>query len=610
MAVEAPSLEVLQARYEDSEDEEVDLSEQHAPLSGHAAGSAAAAAAAQAAAGVTAAAAPAADAPAAEGGEGGERGGFHYAVDEEEDGYDEEDYEEDWSDDGDVGAALDWAESREGHMAKGHAAQAAFHGAARGPNAGGGAGRHAPGAGGAQLQPRAGGGNLQKLESRFCVRDDPLDGLCGMRLSAAVSNEVRAGAAKVAAARVRAGDKSDRATVEQALDPRTRMVLFKMLNRGVFREIHGCISTGKEANVYHATGGGGPYPDLAIKVYKTSILVFKDRDRYVTGDFRFRSGYCRSNPRKMVWAEKEMRNLSRLRAAGIRAPAPLMLRMHVLVMEFVGDDSVAAPRLKDANLPLQRLCSAYGEMVSILRTLYQRCRLVHADLSEYNILVHRGELVIIDVSQAVDLDHPKALDFLREDAKHVNDFFRRAGVAVLSTRELFDYVVDASITAEMEEEALAALQQLAASRPLARNAEEEVEEAIFAQAFIPRKLEEVAHYERDREALAAGKKVEGLYYQAITGMADDLSGPRAAPMALAQRREKLAESERSSSGSGSGEDGEGRRRERGEPKDKDAEKAARKAHKKETKEANRERRKSKIPKHVKKKHVKKSGKKK
>ena len=46
-----------------------------------------------------------------------------------------------------------------------------------------------------------------------------------------------------------------------------------------------------------------------------------------------------------------MRNLSRQRAAGIRAPAPLLLRMHVLVMEFVGEDSVAAPRLKVGRAP-------------------------------------------------------------------------------------------------------------------------------------------------------------------------------------------------------------------------------------------------------------------
>lgn len=54
-------------------------------------------------------------------------------------------------------------------------------------------------------------------------------------------------------------------------------VLFKLLNRGLFTEIHGCVSTGKEANVYYAAAPEGK--DLAIKVYKTSILVFKDRDR-------------------------------------------------------------------------------------------------------------------------------------------------------------------------------------------------------------------------------------------------------------------------------------------------------------------------------------------
>ncbi|XBI54613.1 hypothetical protein VPH35_036598 [Triticum aestivum] len=108
-----------------------------------------------------------------------------------------------------------------------------------------------------------------------------------------------------------------RVTPLEAIDPRTRMVLFKMLNRGDFNNINGCISTGKEANVYHATKIDGQ--ELAIKVYKTSVPVFKDRDRYVQGDYRFRYGYCKHNPRKMVktWAEKEMRNLKRVRAAKI-----------------------------------------------------------------------------------------------------------------------------------------------------------------------------------------------------------------------------------------------------------------------------------------------------
>merc|ERR1719334_2832291 len=67
----------------------------------------------------------------------------------------------------------------------------------------------------------------------------------------------------------RVRDKADRATVEQVMDPRTRMILFKLLNRGFISEISGCISTGKEANVYYATGGVESEQDLAIKIYKT-----------------------------------------------------------------------------------------------------------------------------------------------------------------------------------------------------------------------------------------------------------------------------------------------------------------------------------------------------
>lgn len=612
---------------------------------------------------------------------------------------DEEDYDEDEEDDEDdeekMAAAMEWADMRENLAARG-THTTAFHGVGYRPNAQ--ANRAST-----LLQPRT--NNMQKLDSHFHggvytsrtrgsgynvasaadVYDDPMDAFGGhaSRVHASVGNDIRAHEAREAQARQRVTvDKSDRATVEQALDPRTRMVLFKMLNKGIFSEINGCVSTGKEANVYHASGGDGT--DLAIKVYKTSILVFKDRDRYVSGDFRFRFGYCKSNPRKMVkmWAEKEMRNLARLRAAGIRAPAPVLLRMHVLVMEFIGTEGVAAPRLRDANLPPTRMRGAYTEMVCIIRTLYQKCRLVHADLSEYNILYHEGEIHIIDVSQAVDLDHPKALDFLKEDIKHVNDFFRRKGVATLTVRELFEFTVDPTITDDTLDTALDRLMEIAASRPIG-SAEDEVAEAVFAQAFIPKRLDEVIHYERDHDKLQAskGQQVEGIYYQNITGFKTDMSGikdtlitPTTTTTATTQLLQPHSEQQQQDEGSapqgpgtpedigmhgrsrskrhsnegsvqGDGEllqgsremkqlqgglqsvvgavgsedhdssdddseseteseddsddeDGEGG--ERGQPKDKDAIRAERKANKKAVKEANREKRKAKTPKHVKK----------
>lgn len=132
--------------------------------------------------------------------------------------------------------------------------------------------------------------NMQRLDARFSagavpnfsLSDEMADTLGGhTRVAPKAFNAVKGFTANAKASNAsRAKDRSDRATVEQVLDPRTRMVLFKMLNRGVFTNIHGCISTGKEANVYHAANGEGE--ELAIKVYKTAILVFKDRDRYVT----------------------------------------------------------------------------------------------------------------------------------------------------------------------------------------------------------------------------------------------------------------------------------------------------------------------------------------
>ncbi|GAA5801940.1 hypothetical protein HPULCUR_007398 [Helicostylum pulchrum] len=206
------------------------------------------------------------------------------------------------------------------------------------------------------------------------------------KISSSVASDIKLSSKKASGDKTTQKDKSDRATVEQVLDPRTRIILFKMLNRGIFYEINGCISTGKEANVYHAMTEDGEH--RAIKVYKTSILTFKDRDRYVTGEFRFRHGYSKSNPRKMVkvWAEKEMRNLKRIQQAGIPSPTAIILRMHVLVMEFLGDkNGWAYPRLKDAQIETSKYPALYYQLVKNVRTMYQVCKLVHADLSEYNI---------------------------------------------------------------------------------------------------------------------------------------------------------------------------------------------------------------------------------
>lgn len=323
--------------------------------------------------------------------------------------------------------------------------------------------------------------------------------------------------------RLRTKDKHDRATAEQVMDPRTRMILFKLLNRGFITEVNGCISTGKEANVYHALGQNDE--EYAVKIYKTSILVFKDRDKYVTGEFRFRHGYCKHNPRKMVrtWAEKEMRNLVRMHNSGMAVPKPIQLRGHVLLMQFVGKGGWPAPRLKDVDISESKARELYMDSVIMVWTLFNKCKLVHADLSEFNLLYSEGKLVCIDVSQSVEHDHPFALDFLRKDCLNITDFFRKRTVATMTVKEFFDFVTDPTVTEQNMDEYLQRISEKIANRdPEDVTAQERVDEEVFLQTFIPKRLDEVKHVERDIERAKTGE-TDALVYKVITGMSDKLT---------------------------------------------------------------------------------------
>lgn len=375
--------------------------------------------------------------------------------------------------------------------------------------------------------------SLRKFENKINLNK--------LNVTDSVTNKVTVKLRQKEAESYRIKDKADRATVEQVLDPRTRMILFKLLHKDHISEIHGCISTGKEANVYYASTPSGE--SRAIKIYKTSILMFKDRDKYVTGEFRFRRGYCKGNPRKMVrtWAEKEMRNLCRLKTANIPCPEPIRLRSHVLLMGFIGKDDMPAPLLKNVQLSESKARELYLQVIQYMRKMYQDARLVHADLSEFNMLYHGGDVYIIDVSQSVEHDHPHALEFLRKDCTNVNDFFSKHAVAVMTVRELFDFVTDPSITADNMDAYLEKAMEIASQRTKEeKTSQDHVDEEVFKQAYIPRTLNEVKNYERDvdimmrlkEEDMALNTQQDNILYQTVMGLKKDLSGVQKVPALL------------------------------------------------------------------------------
>jgi len=202
----------------------------------------------------------------------------------------------------------------------------------------------------------------------------------------------------------------------------------------------GVVSAGKEARVYWAKNRRGE--DVAVKIYLTTTAEFRKSIRqYIIGDPRFES--VSGDLRKLIlkWVRKEYKNLKRMYEAGVRVPKPYYAYRNILVMEFIGENGIRAPLLKEVRLTDEEYVEIYEKIVHYIKLMYNKAKLVHADLSEYNIMLYGGEPVIIDVSQAVTLDHPMAMYFLIRDIKNIIRYFRdEVGIETHNLNELLEEI--------------------------------------------------------------------------------------------------------------------------------------------------------------------------
>jgi RIO kinase 1 len=173
-----------------------------------------------------------------------------------------------------------------------------------------------------------------------------------------------------------------------------------------------------------------------------------------------------------------------------------------------------------------------------IRKLFHQCKLVHADLSEYNILYHNSHLYIIDVSQSVEHGHPSAFDFLRNDIKNVEDFFSKMGVRCLGLRRSFEFIVKENLDSTNEtsdEDVFKKLLDLSTPEDPSRNDSAKAavgqsahEDAVFEKSFIPRTLGELFDPERDIAALSLDNSERPIYANTIELVQPATTGPAGA----------------------------------------------------------------------------------
>ncbi|TFH04052.1 MAG: serine protein kinase RIO [Candidatus Thorarchaeota archaeon] len=235
-------------------------------------------------------------------------------------------------------------------------------------------------------------------------------------------------------------DVDDFKVVEGVIDPPTMKVLYKLLSRGTLSKLHGAISTGKEANVYRGIDADGN--SVAVKIYRVSTAETDFMLEYITGDPRFKRVKRQNRSLVPQWAMKEFKNLKRYHEAGIRVPKPIDIERNVMTMEFIGDNeqALAAPLLKNVEIPDP--VKTFDKIIGMIQKGYTKAGLVHADLSEYNILWSGGP-IFIDVSQAVLIGHDNAKKYLFRDIQNIINFFKKLDVETETPEVIARYIVAA-----------------------------------------------------------------------------------------------------------------------------------------------------------------------
>ena len=223
---------------------------------------------------------------------------------------------------------------------------------------------------------------------------------------------------------------------DNVFDMPTLMTINELRSDGVIQYIKSSLAAGKESKVYLAVAPDG---SLRIaKIYLTVSAEFKKRLQYIAGDPRFSDLKPGSRSLIMTWARKEFKNMHTAHAAGVRVPLPIAVKKNVLVMEFVSDsEGNPVPALINTE---EITLNDYQQVIEQMTMLYQKAKLVHADLSEYNIFKTDVGIMLFDFGSAIDIQHPNSKQFLLRDVMNINRFFEKRGIEVLNTAQTVEKI--------------------------------------------------------------------------------------------------------------------------------------------------------------------------
>ena len=209
----------------------------------------------------------------------------------------------------------------------------------------------------------------------------------------------------------------------------------ELIDRGIITDLVAEVNSGKEATIYTAHLHEAP---LIVKMFRQQNTSHNKQKRRKTGNPQTRAA---------SFALAEFTRMRRAYSAGMNIPTPAQKINNVIIMQFIGQDWIPAPQLRNAHLeqPEEML----DEIIEQMRLMYQKAKLIHGDFSEYNILVHQNKPVIIDFPQAIDMsligniserNIGKNLQVLKKDIQTIKEYFEKAYNLTFDFDEVYSYI--------------------------------------------------------------------------------------------------------------------------------------------------------------------------
>jgi len=213
-------------------------------------------------------------------------------------------------------------------------------------------------------------------------------------------------------------------TKHDVFDEHTNRVIYKLITQGHFRGLESPIFIGKESNVFSALTNDGR--KVIVKIYRLETCDFNRMYDYIKADPRFINLQKKRRQIIFAWVQREYRNLFKAREGNVKVPIPIAFSKNVLVEEFIGKKE-AARMLKDA-IPKNKK-DFFNKIIENMKNLY-KAKMVHADLSAFNILNYDEVPYFIDMSQTTTLENARAEEFLKRDVRNICIFFNKIGLKV------------------------------------------------------------------------------------------------------------------------------------------------------------------------------------